>query len=153
MPGQVKPIPEGYHSVTPYLIVRGAARAIEFYGKAFGATERMRMDGPGGRVMHAEIQIGDSVVMLADEPETGARSPEAYGGTPVSIMLYVEDVDATVKRAVEAGARLTRPVENQFYGDRMGGITDPFGHEWYVATTVEEVSPDELQRRMDAMKR
>jgi PhnB protein len=147
----VKPIPEGYHSVTPYLIVKDAARALEFYGKAFGATEVMRFMQPDGRVGHAEIRIGDSHVMLADEfPEIGAKSPQTIGGTPVTIMLYVEDVDAVVDRAVKAGATLTRPVQDQFYGDRSGGVTDPFGHSWFVATHVEDVSPDELQRRAAA---
>jgi PhnB protein len=147
----VKPIPDGYRSVTPYLIVRGAARALEFYAKAFGAKELFRMAQPDGKVGHAELELGDSRVMLADEhPEVGARSPETVGGTPVMILLYVEDVDATVARAVAAGAQLTRPVVNQFYGDRTGGLTDPFGHHWTVATHVEDVSPDELRRRAAA---
>jgi PhnB protein len=149
MAGQVKPIPDGYHSVTPYLIVKGGDRAIEFYKRAFGATERFRMAQPDGKIGHAEIDIGDSCVMLADESDM-IRGPDSFGGSPVTILLYVEDVDATVKRAVEAGAKLTRPVENQFYGDRTGGITDPFGHVWYVATHVEDVPPDELQRRAAA---
>jgi PhnB protein len=148
MATKVKPIPEGYHSVTPYLIVKDAVRALEFYGKAFGAAEVMRMMQPDGRVAHAEIRIGDSHVMLADEhPEIGAKSPESIGGTPVTIMLYVEDVDATVERAVRAGATLTRPVADQFYGDRNGGVTDPFGHSWFVATHVEDVSEEEMARR------
>jgi PhnB protein len=147
----VKPIPEGYHSATPYLIVNGAARAIEFYKKAFRATELMRMADPGGKIMHAEIKIGDSPIMLADEvPQMGAKSPEAYGGSPITIMLYVEDVDSTVKQAVAAGAKLTRPVADQFYGDRTGGIKDPFGHEWYVATHKEDVPPEEMKRRSEA---
>lgn len=147
----VKPIPDGYHSVTPYLIVNDGARAIEFYKQAFGALELFRMDGPDGRVGHAEIKIGDSHVMLADEhPEIAARSPQSIGGSPVSLMLYVEDVDATVGRALEAGAKLTRPVADQFYGDRTGGLEDPFGHAWYVATHVEDVPPEELQRRAAA---
>ena len=147
----VKPIPEGYHSVTPYLVVDGGARAIEFYKQAFGATEVFRMDGPDGRVAHAEIKIGDSHVMLGDEsPETGTRGPQSFGGSPVSLMLYVEDVDATVSRAVDAGAELTRPVANQFYGDRTGGVKDPFGHAWYIATHVEDVPFDELQKRAAA---
>lgn len=152
MPGQVKPIPDGYHTVTPYLVVKGAARAIEFYTKAFGAKERFRMPLPDGRIAHAEIELGDSCVMLADEQEE-FRGPESFGGTPVTIMIYVEDVDATVKRAVDAGATLTRPVENQFYGDRAGGITDPFGHVWHVATHVEDVPPDEMERRAKAAQR
>ncbi|HET7752952.1 MAG TPA: VOC family protein [Anaeromyxobacteraceae bacterium] len=153
MAGQVKPIPDGYHSITPYLVVKGAARAIEFYKAAFGAKERFRMAEPGGGIGHAELEIGDSCLMLADEQEMrGFRGPEAYGGSPVTLLLYVEDVDATVKRAVEAGAKLTRPVEDQFYGDRTGGITDPFGHVWYVATHVEDVPPEELERRARAAK-
>jgi PhnB protein len=149
----VKAIPEGYRSVTPYLIVRGAARALEFYARAFGAKELFRMAQPDGRIGHAEIQLGDSRVMLADEhPEVGARSPQTVGGTPVQILLYVEDVDATVAQAVAAGAQLTRPVANQFYGDRTGGLTDPFGHHWYVATHVEDVPEDELARRAAALQ-
>ena len=151
MAENVKPIPDGYHSVTPYLIVDGAARAIEFYKQAFGAQELFRMEGPGGQVAHAEIQIGDSRVMLGDEhPPMGARGPRAFGGSPVGLTLYVEDVDATVERAVEAGAKLTRPVATQFYGDRTGGVEDPFGHAWYVATHVEDVPHDELQKRAAA---
>jgi PhnB protein len=146
-----KPIPDGYHAVTPYLIVKGAARAIEFYAKAFGARELFRMAGPDGRVGHAELQLGDSRVMLADEhPEIGAKSPQTIGGSPVTLHLYVEDVDATVARAVGAGARLDRPVADQFYGDRNGGLTDPFGHVWFVATHKEDVPPEELARRAKA---
>jgi len=148
---QVKPIPEGYHAVTPYLIVKGAANAIAFYEEAFGAKELYRLAEPDGRVAHAELQIGDSRVMLADEnPAMGARSPQSIGGTPVTLSLYVEDVDATVARAVKAGARLIRPVANQFYGDRTGGVTDPYGHSWFVMTHVEDVSPDEISRRAAA---
>ncbi len=148
---KVKPIPDGFHAVTPYLVVKGADRALAFYARAFGARELVRMPAPGGRIAHAEIQIGDSRVMLADEhPEIAARSQESIGGTPVTLSLYVEDVDATVARAVEAGARVTRPVADQFYGDRAGGITDPFGHAWFVMTHVEDVSPDEMRRRMAA---
>ena len=144
----VKPIPEGYHSVTPYLIVKGAAQALEFYKKALGATEVMRLADPTGKVMHAEIKIGDSIIMLADEfPEMGAKSARTFGGSPVSLMVYVEDVDARVAQAVAAGAKLTRPVANQFYGDRTGGVDDPFGYHWYLATHVEDVPPDELERR------
>jgi PhnB protein len=151
MSGEVKHIPDGYHSVTPYLIVNGGARAIEFYKQAFGAEEVFRMDGPDGSIGHAEIKIGDSHVMLADEhPEMGARSPQSIGGSPVSLMVYVEDVDAVVGRAVEAGAELTRPVANQFYGDRTGGVKDPFGHAWYIATHVEDVPFDELKKRAAA---
>ncbi|PYS80584.1 MAG: glyoxalase [Acidobacteria bacterium] len=151
MSDEVRPIPEGYNSVTPYLIVNGAARAIEFYKQAFGATETLRMEGPDGRVGHAEIKIGNSCVMLADEhPEVGVRGPQTIGGSPVSLLLYVEDVDATVNRAVEAGAKLTRPVKDQFYGDRTGGVEDPFGHAWYVATHVEDVSSEEMKKRAAA---
>jgi PhnB protein len=151
MPEKVKPIPDGYHSLTPYLVFNGAAKAIEFYKQAFGATEVFRMEGPDGRVGHAEIKIGNSHVMLADEhPEMGARSPQSIGGSPISLMLYVEDVDAVVSQAVEAGAKVTRPVANQFYGDRTGGVEDPFGYAWYVATHVEDVPPEELQKRAAA---
>ena len=152
MAGKVKAIPEGYHSVTPYLIMDGAAAAIEFYKKAFGAVEVMRMPGPDGRIGHAEIKIGDSNVMLADENlEMNARSPKSVGGSPVSLLLYVEDVDKIVARAVAAGAKLEQPVEDKFYGDRMGGIEDPFGHRWYVGTHIEDVSPEEMKKRMAAM--
>jgi len=145
----VKPIPDGYHSVTPYLVVDDAKAAIDFYIRAFGATEKFRLP-MGDRIGHAEIKIGDSHVMLADEfPDMGHRGPKALGGTPVSLMLYVEDVDYTFRQAIEAGATEKRPVENQFWGDRMGTLTDPFGHMWSLATTVEEVAPDELQRRME----
>jgi PhnB protein len=151
MSSEVKSIPDGYQSVTPYLIVGDAARAIDFYKQAFGATEVLRMEGPGGRIGHAEIKIGDSHVMLADEhPEIGARSPQTIGGSPVSLLLYVEDVDATVGRAVEAGAKLVRPVRDQFYGDRTGGVEDPFGHAWHVATHIEDVPTEELQQRAAA---
>ncbi len=147
----VKPIPDGYHSVTPYLTVKGAARALEFYEKAFGAKVLFRMEDKDGRVGHAEIQLGDSRVMLSDEhPELGVRSPQSVGGTPVSIHLYTDDVDATVARAVAAGAKVTRPVADQFYGDRSGTLTDPFGHRWYVSTHTEDVPPDELERRAAA---
>jgi PhnB protein len=152
MAGKVKPIPEGYHSVTPYLIVDGAAAAIEFYKKIFGAIEVVRMPAPGGRIGHAEIKIGDSHVMLADEnPEMNARSPKSVGGSSISLLLYVENVDKIVERAVAAGAKLERPVEDKFYGDRMGGIVDPFGHLWYVGTHIEDVSPEEMKKRMAAM--
>lgn len=153
MPQAVKPIPDGYHSVTPYLIVNDAAKAIEFYKAAFGATELFRMAQPDGRVGHAEIRIGDSHVMLADEfPEMGARSPRTIGGSPVSLLVYVPDVDTVVARAVSAGAQLTRPVADQFYGDRSGVVTDPFGHSWFVSTHVEDVPPDELERRAAAAR-
>jgi len=147
----VKPIPDGYHSVTPYLIVKGGPQAIAFYEKAFGAQLLFRMMEPDGRVGHAELEIGDSRVMLADEhPDIGARSPQSIGGSPVTIHLYVEDVDATVARAVAAGARITRPVADQFYGDRNGGLVDPFGHVWFVATHKEDVPAEELDRRAAA---
>lgn len=145
-------IPEGYHSVTPYLVIDGAAEAIEFYKQAFGATEVMRMPGRGGKIGHAEIRIGDSHVMLADEhPEQGHRGPKSIGGTPVSLMIYVEDVDAMFRTAISLGATETRPVENQFYGDRSGSLTDPFGHNWTISTHIEDVSPEEMERRMKAM--
>ena len=152
MAGKVKPIPEGYRNVTPYLIVDEAAKAIDFYRKVFKARERMRMPAPGGRIGHAELEIGDSVVMLADEnPEMNARSPRSVGGSPISLLLYVENVDATVDRAVAAGAKLKRPVADQFYGDRTGGIEDPFGHQWYLATHVEDVSPEEMRKRSEEL--
>ena len=148
----VKPIPEGYPAVTPYLVVQGANAAIEYYKKVFGATERMRMPAPGGRIGHAELTVGGSVIMLADEfPEMGHRGPKALGGTPVSVLLYVERVDEVFKRAVDAGAKPLRPVENQFYGDRLGTIEDPFGHVWSIATHVEDVSPEEMRRRSEEM--
>jgi PhnB protein len=152
---QVKPIPDGYHNMTPYLIVDGAAKAIDFYKTVFGATEKMRMPSPGGKVGHAELTLGDSMIMLADEhPEMGARAPHAYGGSAVSLMLYVPDVDATVATAIAGGAKIVRKVENQFYGDRMGTIEDPFGHRWYVATHVEDVPPEEMAKRAaDAMSK
>lgn len=145
----VKPIPEGYHSVTPYLIVNGAADAIEYYQKAFGAVELFRFPVPGGKIGHAEIKIGDSPIMLADEhPETGHKSPQSYGGTSVSLMIYVEDVDTTFKQAIAAGGKEQRAVADQFYGDRLGTLTDPFGHVWTIATHKEDVSMEEMQRRM-----
>lgn len=144
----VKPIPDGYPQLTPYLCVDRAADAIAFYTDVFGATERMRMPAPDGKIGHAELQIGDSVIMLSDEfPEMNVRAPRSIGGTPTTLSLYVEDVDRVVQRAVDRGATLLRPVENQFYGDRSGQIEDPFGHRWGIATHVEDVSPDEMQRR------
>jgi PhnB protein len=149
--GNVRPIPEGYHSITPYLAVDGAAAAIEFYKKAFGATEVMRMPAPGGKVGHAEIRIGDSRVMLADEyPDMGFRSPKAYGGSPLGLHLYVEDVDAVARQAVAAGAREVKPVKDQFYGDRTGSFEDPFGHVWHIATHKEDLAEGELKRRAEA---
>jgi PhnB protein len=151
MPVKVKPIPDGYHSLTPYLSVNGAAAAIDFYKRAFGATEIMRMAQPDGRVGHAEIKVGDSRVMLADEfPDIGFSSPAAFGGSPVHLHLYVENVDDVVAQALRAGAKLTRPVEDQFYGDRLGTVTDPYGHVWHVSTHKEDLSPDELQKRAAA---
>jgi PhnB protein len=147
----VKQIPDGYHAVTPYLIVDGGTKALAFYAHVFGAVERMRIDGAGGKIGHAEFTIGDSFVMLADEhPEVDALCPTTVGGTPVTLHVYVDDVDAVVAKAVAAGARLTRPVADQFYGDRVGGITDPFGHRWSVATHKEDLTNEELQRRAAA---
>ena len=144
----VKPIPDGYPQVTPYLCVDGAKAAIEFYSNVLGATERMHMPGPDGKIGHAELELGDSLIMLADEyPEMGVRGPKAVGGTPVTIMIYVEDADAVFDAAVAAGATSLRPVENQFYGDRIGQFEDPFGHRWSVATHVEDVPPDEMEKR------
>lgn len=148
----VKPIPDGYHTATPYLIVDGAARAIEFYKQAFGATEFMRFEGPDGHIAHAEIRIGDSPIMLADEaPQMGYRSPRSYGGSPVGLMLYVHDVDAVFARGIAAGGKEVRAVQDQFYGDRSGHLVDPFGHVWTISTHKEDVAPDEMQRRMAAM--
>jgi len=145
----VKPIPDGYHSVTPYLFIKGAAGAIDFYKNVFGAKERVRMPGPNGRIMHAELQIGDSVVMLADEhPEMGVKSPETLGGSGTSLHVYVENVDAIAQKAVAAGAKLVRPVKDEFYGDRTGTIIDPFSHMWSIATHIEDVSPEEMKKRM-----
>jgi len=151
MSTKVKPIPDGYHTVTPYLVVNGAANALDFYKKAFGATELFRFPQPDGKIMHAEIKIGDSPLMLADEfPEMNARSPQSFGGSPVTIMLYVEDVDALYSQAVAAGAKPLRPVKDQFYGDRSGSVTDPFGHVWHISTHIEDVPPDELRKRAAA---
>jgi len=144
----VKPIPDGYHSVTPYLILHDATAALEFYKKAFGAVELLRMPAPGGRIGHAEIKIGDSPVMLADENlDINARSARTIGGSPISLMVYVPNVDAIVAQAVAAGGKLVRPVADQFYGDRTGGVDDPFGFHWYIATHVEDVPPDKLEKR------
>lgn len=146
----VKPIPEGYHSVTPYLIIKGAADAIEFYKKAFGATELFRMDHEG-RVGHAEIKIGDSPIMLSDEwPEMGYVGPKALGGTPVSLMIYVEDSDTVFNQAIKSGGTPLKPLQDQFYGDRSGTLTDPFGHIWTVSTHKEDVTPEEIGKRMAA---
>jgi PhnB protein len=148
----VQTIPSGYASVTPYLIVRDAARALDFYKKAFGATELMRFPAPAGRIAHAEIKIGGGVVMLADEsPEMDHKSPQTLGGTPVSLMFYVPDVDARFAKALAAGGVVVNPLKAQFYGDRSGTIIDPFGHVWTIATHTEDVSPEEMQRRMAAL--
>jgi PhnB protein len=149
-----KPVPAGYHTATPYLIIKDAARAIEFYKQAFGAEEILRLADPTGRVEHAEIRIGDSPIMLADEiPDVGANGPQTLGGSPVSILLYVEDVDALIGRAVAAGARMIRPVKDQFYGDRSGTIADPFGHIWTIATHKEDLTPEEIQKRVEAARK
>jgi PhnB protein len=145
---KAKPIPEGYHSITPYLVVKGAAKAIDYYKKAFGATEIMRMAGPDGTVGHAELKIGDSIFMMGEEtPQMGYRAPQ--GSSPVGLMIYVDDVDRVFKQAVGAGGRVDKDVKDQFYGDRSGTLYDPFGHMWTVATHVEDVSQEEMKRRMD----
>ncbi len=154
MAARVKPVPDGYHAVTPLLVVNDAARAIEFYKTAFGAKERMRMTGPGGKIVHAEVTIGDAVIMLADEfPEWGDLSPKSAVDPPVRIALYVDDVDEVAKRAVTAGAKVLIPVADQFYGDRSGRLADPFGHLWIIATHKEDVSPGEMQKRMEALSK
>ncbi len=148
----VKPIPVGYHSVIPYLVCKGAAEALEFYKKAFGAAETMRLNGPGGKVMHGEFQIGDSRIMIADEfPEINALAPQSPGSSGVGICVYVEDVDAMLAQATNAGATIARPLQDQFYGDRSATLHDPFGHQWTLATHIEDVSNEEIQRRMDQM--
>jgi len=148
----VRSVPEGYAAITPYLIIDRAADAIDYYTRVFGAKELMRFGGPDDTIGHAELQIGDSRIMLADEqPQMGYRSPKAANGTPVSLMLYVDDVDRVFKRAVAEGGRAHQEVKNQFYGDRSGTLIDPFGHVWTIATHVEDVSPEEMQRRMEAM--
>ena len=152
MAGSVKPIPDGYTAVTPYLTIKGAAAALDFYKKAFGAEEAFRMNTPDGKVMHAEIRIGGAVIMLHDEmPEWKALSPQTIGDSASSIMLYVNDVDAVMKRALDAGATLMMEAADQFYGDRCGGVKDPFGHKWSIATHVEDVAPDEIARRAAKM--
>lgn len=149
---KVLAIPKGYHSVTPYLIVDGAAKAIKFYQQVFGAKVGLKMEGPDGKIGHAELKIGDSKIMLADEcPELNARSPKVYGGAPVSMHLYVKNADKVVERAVAAGAKLIKPVENMFYGDRCGCIEDEYGHRWNVSTHVEDVSTRELKKRVAQM--
>jgi PhnB protein len=147
----VKAVPEGYHTVTPYLAVDDAARAIEYYQKAFGAKERVRMPTPDGRIGHAELEIGDSLVMLSDPfPQASTKPPKTLGGTSANVFLYVEDVDAVVKQAVDAGATITMAVADQFWGDRFGTVTDPFGHSWSIATHVEDVPPEEIAERAKA---
>jgi PhnB protein len=146
-----KPIPDNYPRVTPYLYIDGANAAIDFYCSVLGATERVRMPGPDGKLGHAELEIGNSVIMLADEnPDMDVRSPKALGGTPLSLHVYVEDADSVFDRAIQAGAKALRPVEDQFYGDRSGQFEDPFGHRWNVATHVEDVAPDEMAKRAAA---
>lgn len=146
-----KPIPDGYHTATPYLIIRGAGDAIEFYKKAFGATELFRFPTPDGKIGHAEIKIGDSPIMMADEyPQMGYNSPQTLGGSPVSLMIYVEDVDTTFNQAVAAGATVKEAVSDKFYGDRIGTLTDPFGHVWHVSTHKEDVSIEEMEKRAKA---
>jgi PhnB protein len=148
---KVKPIPDGYHSIQPYLYMKNAAAAIDFYGKVFGAKERLRMAGPDGRIGHAEIEIGNSCVMMADEnPQIGAHSPEHYGGAPMSLMLYVEDCDAVYRKALDAGATSLREPADQFYGDRMAGVADPFGFHWFLGTHIKDVSKEELEKGMQA---
>lgn len=154
MTAKVRPIPKGYHAVTPYLCVKGAASAIEFYKQAFGAKEVMRIGAPGGKIGHAEVAIGDSRIMLADEySEMNFRNPRAIGGSPVHIHLYVNDVDKTFQQAVAAGAKVLKPVVDQFYGDRSGSLEDPFGHVWHVATHKEDLSAEELQKRAAAQQK
>jgi len=154
MPAKTNPVPQGYHHVTPYLIIKGAAAAMDFYKDVFGATEIMRMPQPDGRIGHAEMKLGDSVIMLADEhPEMDIVSPATLGNSPVGILLYVDDVDATFNKAVSRGAKVNKPMADQFYGDRSGTVIDPFGHKWTIATHVEDVSPQEMERRMAALKK
>ncbi len=153
MKTKIKPIPDSYHAVTPYLTVRGAAEAIDFYQRAFGARELFRMPGPNGKIMHAEILIGDSHIMLSDESAAcGSQAPVTLNGTPVGIFLYLEDVDTTFRQAVKAGAKETMPPQDMFWGDRFGRLTDPFGHKWMLATHIEDVSPAEMEERMAAVK-
>ncbi|HKQ37623.1 MAG TPA: VOC family protein [Verrucomicrobiae bacterium] len=147
-----KTVPEGHHTVTPYLAIKNGVKALEFYKKAFGATEVQKLITPDGRLGHAEIRLGDSIIMMSDEfPEFGGKAPDTLGGSPVNIHLYVEDVDAFFKKAVAAGAKERKPVKDQFYGDRSGQLEDPFGHLWWVATHKEDVPPEEMQKRVQAM--
>jgi PhnB protein len=152
MSNRAKSIPEGYHTVTPYLIIDGASAALDFYKKAFGATEIMRMAHPDGKIGHAEIKVGDSPIMLADEhPQMGYRGPRTLGGTPVSLCLYVDDVDSMARTAVAAGAKVVREVQDQFYGDRSGTFEDPYGHVWTISTHKEDLSMDEIHKRAEAL--
>lgn len=152
MTSKVKPIPDGYHTITPYLSVRGAAKAIEFYKRAFGAQQRGVLSTPDGRIGHAELMIGNSIVMIADEfPEHGNKSPETLNGSPVGLAIYVENVDEVFKRAVEAGATVKEPISDKFWGDRAGSVSDPFGHKWTILTHKEDVSPEEMKKRMEEM--
>ena len=152
MAEKVSPIPAGYGTITPYLCIKGAAEAIDLYAKAFGAEELVRMPGPGGAVMHAEVKIGDSILMLSDEcPDGGQLGPVSRGGTTCTMLLYVEDCDTAFQRAVDAGCTATMPPADQFWGDRMAKVTDPFGHQWALATHIEDVSPEETKKRMAAM--
>lgn len=147
----VKKIPDGYHSITPYLYLKNAGQLLNFYKNAFGATEMMRLEGPNGKIGHAEMRIGNSIVMLADEmPEMGATSPQTLGGPGVGILIYVENVDEVFNRAVAAGGKIVRPIKDQFYGDRSGTLIDPSGHQWTVATHIEDVPPEEINRRAAA---
>lgn len=151
MAGQVKPVPPGYHTATPYLTLSDAASAIDFYKRAFGATENFRMNSSDGKIGHAEIKIGDSILMLGDEsPRTETRSPQSLGGTTAGVFLYVEDVDTVFDTAVKAGAKIQQPLTNMFWGDRYGKLSDPFGHQWALATHVEDVAPEEMEKRMRA---
>lgn len=150
MAGQVKAIPPGYHSVTPYLVLNDSSRAIDFYKKAFGAEERGRMQGPGGKIAHAELKIGDSIIMLSDEmPGAAVKSPQSLGGSAVSIFLYVENVDSVFNQAIAAGAKAEMPPQDMFWGDRFGKLADPFGHHWGIATHIEDVKPEEMQKRAE----
>jgi len=148
MSNSVSPIPDGYPAVIPYLIVRNGKKALEYYQNTFGAVEKERLEMPDGTIGHAEILIGESMIVLADEsPACGAVSPDSVGGTPVTIALYIEDVDTVIQRALDGGAILEQPIKNQFYGDRSGSIKDPFGHKWTIMTHIEDVSPEEISRR------
>src|SRR5277367_6792928 len=147
MPSKAKPIPDGYHTISPYLVVQDAAKAIDFYKKAYGAKEVMRMDGPNGKIGHAELQIGDSRIMLSDEMPGMNQSPKTLGGSPVNIFMYVKNVDTVFNQAVAAGAKVTAPLADMFWGDRYGKVDDPFGHSWSLATHIEDVAPQEMAKR------